>query len=254
MIIDNSRFETRLNRPKFRAIPKAMYRPAKDSYVKIYELEKNDLPFVTNFLGNLKQFFKKKNVKDFSTQQVVAEAFEAAKRMLEMEKCDKKSTMLLALKNNEPCGILLGNIPKKDKNNVIRYSSRKNHSKKETELDWLATWGVHGCGKSLVCEFFKQVKENKFSKVFVRSEVPELSFAKEFYESVGFHKINNDREKIMKATTSEYLIGNYDNPGDDIIPMIAGKNNINNTINKISEHFKRNNLSNPSVNLENIIK
>ncbi len=122
---------------------------------------------------------------------------------------------------------MIGNVLKESKNHKTAYSSRKNHARKETELDWLATWNpfldkkVKNTGKVLTNEFYNTLKQDGFKDVYVRSEVPELSYATEFYSKMGFEELPSGRQSIIKSSTNNYLIGNYDASDEDIIPMVA---------------------------------
>ena len=112
--------------------------------------------------------------------------------------------MFVATQDGSPCGLLVGNIPKHVYDGErICYSSRHNPAKNETELDWLVTWQpkgkckIKGIGKALVGEFYRTIKKDKFRDVFVRSEVPENSYASEFYESIGFEQLGKKRLKLF---------------------------------------------------------
>ena len=101
------------------------------------------MSFITSFLDNINQYFKNKKIYDFAHKQVMEEAFGAVKALLTSEHQEKKAKSLLAVAEMEPCGILVGNVAKKQKiGNKLVYSSRKNHASKETELDWLTTWNA----------------------------------------------------------------------------------------------------------------
>ena len=57
------------NRPRanvnFKAIPLARYKYDKNEFLNVYQLEKNDLPFVSKFIKNLKQYFVDKQINDY---------------------------------------------------------------------------------------------------------------------------------------------------------------------------------------------
>ena len=64
----------------------------------------------------------------------------------------------------EPCGILVGNVVKKrSSDDKLVYTSRKNHGRKETELDWLTTWDpkpeqkMKNIGKAIASEYYDTV-------------------------------------------------------------------------------------------------
>ena len=149
--------------PKFQAIPLARYQTRKNNFTYIYQLEKKDIPFLSKFTNNLQTYCKSRQIDDFSHKQVMQEAFEVAQKILESP-MEQKAKVFLAINKNEPCGIIIGNASKKSHSGQIVYSSRKNHAKKETELDWLASWNpnpqspLKGTGKTLSAEYFNTLK------------------------------------------------------------------------------------------------
>lgn len=243
------------NNVSFKAIPLGQYRPAQKNAIRIYQLEKSDLPFVSNFCENINNYFKKKNITNESTRTIMRDTFTSARNILSSdEKSLKDTKILVGVSDNEMHGILIGNIPKKDAKGKVHYSSRKNHSKNEREVDWFATWDSRGVGKSLVCEFFRSMKELTFSKLFVRSEVPEKSSAKEFYEHVGFKPIKN-RDKIVKKTTNIDIVdkAEYIEPCD-IIPMTVNRHTMVEKEKEISQRFQRRELLHKPIEIEYVVK
>lgn len=229
------------NAPQFTAVRSANYRVLKDK-IQIMKLNKYDVDYIKYVTEKLPELMKKHDVQDESRKQVMEEAFNACAELLTGKKSpEDKSSILLALSNNEPCGILIGNVPKSDKARRVHYSSRKNHAKDETELDWLATWNkdVKGVGKALVTEFFNSLKTDGFKSVYVRSEVPEKSCAKYFYEAMGFKPISESQQKIVKKGDNNYLIGQFDEPNDCIIPMKATSKRITATVDTRNEELQR---------------
>jgi len=180
--------------PNFGAIPLAKYGYLhdKDQDVMVYQLEERDVDYLKYISDNIDGFYKRHDITDDSTKQVVKEAVDAGIEILQ-SKYEKKAKVLLALSDEEPSAILIGNVLKVDKNGKFHYSSRKNHSKDETELDWLATWNkkILGEGKVIVTEYFHTVLKDKFKQIYVRSEVPEKSFAQSFYEKMGLRYLMN---------------------------------------------------------------
>lgn len=212
--------------PNFKAIPLAKYgylnNKAKD--VMVYQLEKKDIDYLKYISQNIEKFYRKHDITDFSTRQVVKEAFDAGIEILSETKYkEKKAKVLLAFSDEEPSAILIGNTLKIDKNGNFHYSSRKNHSKDETELDWLATWNkkILGEGKVVVCEFFQSLLNDGFKQCYVCSEIPENSFALEFYKKMGFEPLSKKERKIQRKNDNNYVIGNFDAPKDLIVPMKA---------------------------------
>ena len=111
-------------------------------------------------------------------------------------------------------------------------------------MDWLVTWmpksnnQLKGIGKSLVGQYFSTLKQDGFRDVFVKSELPEISYAQFFYENLGFEKLGDKRAKLTTKTSSQCIIKDFSNNLDIIIPMIATKNKIRTTINKLKHEMK----------------
>ncbi len=263
MYINQSQNQTYYNLSKpnlnFKAIHLARYQYGKSDFLNVYQLEKRDLPFISKFSKNLKQYFKDKQINDYSRQEVMKEAFSAAEKILNSPRSIKgKARIFLATKDSNPCGILIGNVLKISKDNKLAYSSRKNHARKETELDWLATWNpfsdkkVKNTGKVLTNEFYNTLKQDGFKDVYVRSEVPELSYAAEFYSKMGFEELPSGRESIIKNSTNNYLIGNFDASDEDIIPMVATPEKIKIVKKYIGTILNREKLNNTSVSLDSL--
>ena len=105
--------------PNFGAIPLAKYcylnDKAKD--VIVYKLEKKDIDYLKYLSNNIENFYKRHEIEDSSTKQVVKEAFDAGVEILSETKYkEEKADVLLALSDEEPSAILIGNTLKIDKN------------------------------------------------------------------------------------------------------------------------------------------
>ena len=241
----------------FRAIPLAKYGYLNDKAkdVIVYQLEKKDINYLKYISQNIDKFYKKYEIEDESTKQVVKEAFDAGRAILSETKYkEDKAKVLLAFSDEDPSAILIGNTLKIDKNGKFHYSSRKNHSCDETELDWLATWNkkILGEGKVIVCEFFETLLNDGFKQCYVRSEIPEKSFAMEFYKKMGFEPLSNKQRRIQRKNDNTYAIGNFDAPKDLIIPMKATTRDILRTIKKRSQELMRKAIESFSADLPRI--
>ena len=234
--------------PGFKAIPLAKYSFLKvqEKDIVVYKLEKSDTGFLKYVSEHIDAFYKRHEIEDESPRQIVKEAVDAGIEILQRPE-EEKSDILLAMADFEPSAILIGNILKKDKNGNVHYSSRKNHSKKETELDWLATWNkkILGEGKVIVTEFFHRVLSHGFKQVYVRSEVPEKSFALEFYKKMGFEPLSKEQRKLQRKNDNSYVIGNYDVSDDMVIPMKATIKDIKTVLRKRSREFEKKKKKNP---------
>ena len=238
---------------KFKAIPLAEYNYlGKSKKVTIYQLKKNDIGYLEHLVANLDKFFKKYDVDNESARQVIEEAFSAGIEILKRNKSEKKAKILMAFYNNEPSSILIGNVLKVDNKGGLHYSSRKNHAKNETELDWLATWNkkIPGEGQATVYEYFLTLLKDGFSHCFVRSEIPEKSSAVAFYTKMGFDKLSEIPRKILRKNDNKYVIGSYDDKCDTIIPMKATVMDMIETIKEKSSLLMRKQLK---VNFSNML-
>lgn len=61
-------------------------------------------------------------------------------------------------------------------------------------------------------------------------------------------------KKITKYQTNRYLIGNYDNPKDEVIPMIASRGNIVKTKEELFEKLKRCKIESSSIDINTVLK
>lgn len=233
----------KINNTNFKAIPLATYNYLHEkSGVTIYKLEKRDIGYLQHLLNNLEKFFQKYDVDNLSARQVIEEAFEAGIEILKGKKHpETKADILMSFYNGEPSSIIIGNALKVDKKGKFHYSSRKNHSNDETELDWLATWNkkIPGEGQATVYEYFCRLLELGFKQCFVRSEIPEKSSAVNFYSRMGFEKLSEKARKILRKNDNSYLIGKYDDKADKIIPMKATVMDIVNTLEEKADDVLR---------------
>lgn len=248
--LQNTNQSYKMSNPNFKAIPIAEYDYLEDKNkeVTVYKLEQKDTDYLKYISDNINDFYKYHDINDFSTKQVVKEAVDAGIEILNKEQFhpQSKSTVLLAMSDKEPSAILIGNVLKKDKNEHLHYSSRKNHAKNETELDWLATWNksILGEGKVIVNEYFHTLAKDGFKQVYVRSEIPEKSFAESFYTKMGFSRLSDSYQEICKENDNRYIIGDFDAPEDYIVPMKATASDIEETMKKRDVELKRKSIEN----------
>lgn len=81
-----------------------------------------------------------------------------------------------------------------------------------------------------------------------------MSYAVYFYKSIGFNELFNERKKIIKYQTNRYLIGNHDDPKDEVIPMLASRGNIVKVKETLSNKLDRSKVENTSIDINTIIK
>lgn len=222
--------------------------------ITIAELEERDLAFIQK-LKNLSEIaFAKDRVRN----EIVWGTLTTMEGILATN-CEfmDKIKMYVAIQNYKPCGLLIGNMPKRILSTEgISYSSRHNNAKSETEIDWLATWTpkgeekVKGVGKALVAEFFGSLKKDKFRDVFVKSEIPENSYAQSFYESLGFEVLGAKRPPLTCNTTNTYVLKSYDEPSARIVPMIISRGKLRKCFSELSEKMFRQRFVKTSVDAE----
>ena len=159
---------------------------------------------------------------------------------------DKKTKVYVAVHDAKPCGLLIANMPKSSgENGSIVYSSRHNNAKNEAELDWLVTWPpqenniIRGVGKALVGEYLRTIKPDKFRDVYVRSELPELSVAQDFYESLGFEVLGDKRKMWESRTTNLPLVRSCDNVTEMMVPMLITRKKIGETLENLVNKMSR---------------
>lgn len=199
----------------------------------IYEMEPKDIPFLNDLEKKIKLLRKNARRKDKKNlYKIVISSIEEAKSTLKLRKDFKindPSVIYLASIEKQPCGILMGNMPKINTDDCQLTFSNRNKPN-ETELDWIATWQpkkgqyLKCTGTALVSEFFNFCKNLKnIDSIFVRSEVPHKSKAFDFYHNLGF---NHTGEKTMPVDNNsrpkeiaKLLLKSFKPDRSHIIPM-----------------------------------
>ena len=225
--------------------------------ISIIELEKRDVEFAKNFIQHVE------NVQtDSKTAREIMNS--SSKTILEILQDDdnysKKIKIYIATYNETPCGIFIANMPKISPNyDDVVYSSRHNMAKNETELDWLVTWSpkanerLKGIGKALIGEYFRTVKKDKFRDVFVRAEVPEKSYAKSFYERLGFEQIGTKRVRLLNKNSAQSVINDFTKTDDETIPMIITRSKIKQVAEELATKMGRKEFKKDSVDAKFLI-
>lgn len=226
--------------------------------ISVVSIEKSDLDFMHNFLSHIEN--QSVNNNDKSSKEIMVYG---TKTIIEILKSNIPSTdkikMLVATYNNKACGILVANVPK-IRNQTYTHSSRHNAAKNETEIDWLVTWNptnnekLKGIGKALVGEYFHTVKKDKFLKVFVRSEVPEKSFATYFYEKLGFETLNSKRLRLSNKNSAQCIVKDYGSESnDETVPMIITKKQLEKKANELAKEMNRQEFKENKLDAKDLI-
>ena len=222
----------------------------KSQDITIFELEKKDFGSILELKWN---WIMSSRTADEPRYSVVENAFEMIEHMFSMIKPFPQETkMFLATHNKKPCGVLVGNIPKRDHyTRQLNYSSRYYAAKDEGELDYLATWvppneqKLKGVGKALVAEFFNSLKKEKINDIFLKSTRPQRSYAQAFYKTLGFENLS-----LKNNTNSKYIIHYDDTNYGKVLPMIITKYNREISCNELANKMERQELSKISLDAE----
>lgn len=230
---------------------------SKAKNISIVALEKRDLAFAERFI---------KHVENVQTDSKTAKEImdSSSKTILEIlqdnENYSEKIKIYIATYDENPCGIFIANMPKNSSyNDGVVYSSRHNPAKNETELDWLVTWSpkgnerLKGIGKALIGEYFRTVKKDKFRDVFVRAEVPEKSYAKSFYERLGFEQTGNKRVRLLNKNAAQSIIKDHTESNDETIPMIITRRKIIEMADNLAQKMNRKEFKEDSVDAKFLI-
>lgn len=226
--------------------------------VSIVALEKRDLGYIKFFRENLEKFNHLTSIR----QAIIDASTNTISAVLEnTENIFYKAKMYMAIYDGKPCGLLVANIPKKQPvTDAEVYTSRHNPAKNETEVDWLVTWNpnknetLKGIGKALIGEYFRTIKGDKFRDVFVRSEIPEHSYASYFYESVGFERLGNKRTKLCNKNHAQYVVVDDSNPEDSVIPMIITRRVLQQKAEELATKMNRREFVKNSVDINELIE
>lgn len=97
------------------------------------------------------------------------------------------SVIYLAVADKQPCGLLIGNMPKINQCGQITYTYRDKLPDEETELDCMSTFNrnIRGVGSVLLSHFYEFCRSLNFKTIYIRSDIPKESIAMRFYEKMG---------------------------------------------------------------------
>lgn len=275
------------NKISFKGIPAAKYpiiskqtgKPL-NQYIHIYEIEGRDEVFLKKMLRSAKN--KKLISKNIQKTCVYKDNKEyirfcyslindSINAMLNLFKITQQSKIIdpsikyLATIDNKPCGIIMGNIPKisQDYREVV-FSNRD--KKNETELDWLVTWstkgqeGKRGVGRALMAEYLNACTKLKDTdSIYVRSTIPMIANAVEFYKANGFKELVPRRipyQESSRPRNISDLISGKEFKDDDypVRPLELDMEDAKAVFQKTQEELKRDSLDKTSIDLTKIIK
>ena len=224
--------------------------------VSIVSLDVDDAAFVNKWVQHKERFLGNDPVKN----DIFVEAIKTLKEIFATpQHLWKKTKVLVAVHDDKPCGLLIANMLKRNENGKFVYSSRHNAARNETEIDWLVTWGrnnkenIRGAGKALIAEYFRTAKQDKFRDIFLKSELPENSYAQSFYEKIGFERFYDKRMRWKNKTTNSYVIRNHAQTTDMIIPMVSTPTSRKGLIDKISSEMSRLEFAHQKTDISEII-
>lgn len=259
------RLENNNNSTSFTALPRAIYSLPTGEQIKILELEAKDLPYIRDFSKNIKKFMDAKEIESVTDKRLIIDtSFKIIKEMLEritkFGTKENKTRMFIAESNSEICGVLVGGLPKRTPNGKIMYSSRKGCDKKETELNWLATWNPNaktqrkGVGKIILSEFIDTLEKDGFNKAFIQSEIPELSFAQKFYEKLGFKPMKCGQKPHSQIEKNKDIVTCVEDLYDyEVVPMLGNVKNIDKAKNEVFQSYERKPLTEKPIELKNYL-
>ena len=250
------------NSPKinFGAIPRASYKLPSGENVRILEMEARDLPFITKLSDNMDEFMTKREIETVTDKRLIIDtAFKIIKEMLNKPTKptpnQPKTHLFIAECDSDICGVLVGGLPKKTPKRDLRHSSRGGAKRSETELNWLATWTPSantkrkGVGKILMSEYIDTFKQDGVKKAFIQSEIPSLSFAQKFYESLGF-KALSEQKPHSQIEKNKDIVGCVEDLYDyDIVPMLGKTEDVNKVKKEIFHQYNRTPLKHESVDI-----
>lgn len=276
-----------INNISFTGIPTAKYPiisrqtgEQTSKYIQIYEIEQRDEVFLKKMLQSAK---KKRLISENIQKSIVYKdkkeylSFcyslieDSINTMLNLFKINQQSKITdpsikyLATVDNKPCGIIMGNIPKisQDYREIV-FSNRG--IKNETELDWLVTWtakgqeGKIGVGRALIAEYLNACTRLKdTNSIYVRSTIPMIANAVEFYKANGFREVVPMRipyQDSSRPRNISDLLSCKEFKDDDypVRPLESNMEEAKATFLKTQEELKRQPSDPISVDLAKIIK
>jgi hypothetical protein len=163
----------------------------------IYELEPRDVPVLKNIQEHIRQHrllpLSMPLYPYLSHNLILYKALREVQAMLTLPEREhyQPAKAFLAVSENQPCGVGLGNLAKQTAKGGIVYSNRAKAG--ETELDWLSTWPINGgtrlkgTGQVLMAHLFNFFQTLPVNSIFLRSQ-PIYTKADPFYLQLGFSR------------------------------------------------------------------
>jgi len=244
----------------------------KSQEVAIYQLEPKDIPCIEKLLDLSTQgklFTKRSKIPGTPRKNWKLILWESLQKALDTIKMkenyslkEEPSAKFIAVSKNKFCGVIVGNMPKVDKNckKIIHCWTEKPN---ETELNFIATAPVprypklRGVGTIITAELFNFVQKIENIKIM---RVKSAQFAEDFYKKVGFIRdkpkncvipcetTETPRELAPMANAQKYL------PEDsEVISMKITKNKAAKKFNEFATQFHRQEGNGESIDLATVI-
>ena len=98
-------------------------------------------------------------------------------------------------------------------------------------------------------EYIDTFKQDEVKKAFIQSEIPSLSFAQKFYESLGFKAIS-EQKSHSQIEKNKDIVGCVEELYDyEIVPMLGKTENVNKIKKEIFQQYNRTPLKQDSVDI-----
>lgn len=207
--------------PSFEGVALAQYSAATKTGTKpltVYKLEIGDLEYLDKLIDKLasSKLFSSDNGRNIKNKDVwrniTLNALRDAINSLYLSKTlklkDKSTVSYLAAVENEPCGILVGNMPKIT-NDCKRIVFSRRDKAGDTELNWISTWDkdIKGAGAALMGEFFAFCTKNpEIESIYISASLLNRTNARKFYDKMGFELAQKRNVPLESITTPRELI------------------------------------------------
>jgi len=266
---------------RFGAIPRGEYtlpkagQPNNDKKVTVYELEPGDMAVLNALEKSIAEqkllpSDNGKNNKEWHYEDLKLTITDAQRILRHRE--DKKapykdtSVIYMAVADQTPCGILIGNMPKLGAKGITT-TYRDKPCNEETELDWLMTWPlgslqdrIIGVGKALLTQFFSFCSsQNPVPKtIYIRAEDPEQTVATHFYKAMSCQEVSGGLKPWQTKDGPVDIVTHLYDPDfkpdeSNVQPMEISSEKARTEAEKRQQEFKFQALQSQSVPIEEVV-